>query len=553
MVLVHRAGILEPVPSRRARALLVALALDPGRFRSAESLIDEVWDEQPPRSPMNALHTQISRLRSLLPSGLLEAGPAGYRLALQRVDVDVTRAQDLLGRARAAQDSADHAGALRLVAETSALLRGEAGADLPTQRLADELRTTVQALRSGVDAVRLQAQLGQGQFAQALPGFVSAAPRSRWTSRRTRRCCGAWPASGTNEALAVFAELRSRLAEELGADPAPALVGLHTQLLRGELVAAPPEAHAPALATAIGLRAAPNALLGREEDTAALQALMRSYRVVTILGPGGTGKTRMAHELGRAAAQQTPVSLVELAGVRSAEDVVGAISATLGVSEAEIGPDGILRPRRRDVRERLRASLSGRPSLLILDNCEHVIAAAADVVADLVSTSAELTVLTTSRTPLMIAAEAVYQLPPLEVDESGSPATELFCARARAVRPGARLDPIVVAQLCRTLDGLPLAIELAAARVRTMSVEEIHSRIADRFALLRATDRTTPERHRTLDAVIEWSWNVLDVAQRAALRRLCRFPGGFSRAAAEEVAAWGECADIDSALDGLVN
>ncbi len=554
MVSVHRAGILEPVPGRRARALLVALALDPGRFRSAESLIDEVWDEQPPRSPMNALHTQISRLRSLLPSGLLEAGPAGYRLALQRVDVDVTRAQDLLGRARAAQDSADHAGALRLVAETSALWRGEAGADLQTQRIADELRTTVQALRSGVDAVRLQAQLGEGQFAQALPRLrerCAEEPLDEPAHEALLRCLAGL--GRTNEALAVFAELRSRLAEELGADPAPTLVGLHTQLLRGELVAAPPEAHAPALATAIGLRAAPNALLGREDDTAALQALMRSCRVVTILGPGGTGKTRMAHELGRAAAQQTPVSLVELAGVRSAEDVVGAISATLGVSEAEIGPDGILRPRRRDVRERLRASLSGRPSLLILDNCEHVIEAAADIVADLVSTSAELTVLTTSRTPLMTAAEAVYQLPPLEVDESGSPATELFCARARAVRPGARLDPIVVAQLCRTLDGLPLAIELAAARVRTMSVEEIHSRIADRFALLRATDRTTPERHRTLHAVIEWSWNLLDDAQRAALRRLCRFPGGFSRAAAEEVAAWGECADIDSALDGLVN
>jgi len=180
-----------------------------------------------------------------VPSGLLEAGPAGYRLALQRVDVDVTRAQDLLGRARAAQDSADHAGALRLVAETSALWRGEAGADLPTQRLADELRTTVQALRSGVDAVRLQAQLGQGQFAQALPGLrerCAEEPLDEPAHEALMRCLASL--GRTNEALAVFAELRSRLAEELGADPAPALVGLHTQLLRGELVAAPPEARA---------------------------------------------------------------------------------------------------------------------------------------------------------------------------------------------------------------------------------------------------------------------------------------------------------------------
>lgn len=552
VVAVRQDGTLDPVPGRRARALLAALAVDPGRWRSAELLIGEVWEDQPPRSPTNALHTQISRLRALLPPGMLEAGPAGYRLVLGRAEVDVTRAEDLVRRARGAEDSGDHPSALRLVAEASALWRGESGTDLPTQRQADELRIMVQAVRRDLEEVQLDAQLGQGAYTQVLPHLrerCAQDPMDEAAHAAMMRCLAAL--GRANEALAVFAALRARLAEELGADPSPELVGLHTLILRGELPAAPTEQSPRALA--VGLRAAPNPLLGRDEDIAALQALLASSRVVTILGPGGTGKTRLAHELGRAAAQVLPVALVELAGVRSAEDVIGAISATAGVSEAEIGPDGIRRTRRRDIRDRLRESLSARPSLLILDNCEHVIAAAAEIVADLVAAGPELTVLTTSRTPLMVAAEAVYQLPPLHVDEGGSPATDLFCTRARAVRPGARLEATVVAQLCRTLDGLPLAIELAAARVRTMSVEEIHARIADRFALLRATDRTTPERHRTLRAVIEWSWNLLDGAERAALRRLCRLPAGFSRAAAEEVAAWGECADIDSALDGLVN
>lgn len=191
--------------------------------------------------------------------------------------------------------------------------------------------------------------------------------------------------------------------------------------------------------------------------------------------------------------------------------------------------------------------------LLILDNCEHVIADVSDIVSELVSASGQLNVLATSRAPMMITAESVYPLPPLDIDESGSPATDLFRARAKAVRPSARLDQVEIARLCRTLDGLPLAIELAAARVRTMSVDEINTRLSDRFALLRTGDRTSPQRHRTLHAVIDWSWNLLDGPQQAALRRLCRFPSGFTLDAAALVAEWGVVDDIGAALEGLVN
>ncbi|RMI31042.1 transcriptional regulator [Nocardia stercoris] len=312
--------------------------------------------------------------------------------------------------------------------------------------------------------------------------------------------------------------------------------------------------------TALGLRAAPNPLLGRAADLGAIEDLVRSSRVTTVLGPGGTGKTRVANALGTRLAPEMPVVLVELASVRSdpedAEaarvEVEAAISAVLGVGETA-RDTGVLRPRRTsDARDRLRDALSARAILLILDNCEHLVDAVAEVVADLIGTCDRLTVLTTSRSPLEITAETVYPLPPLAIDDAGSPATELFAARARAVRPSIRLDGPTVARLCRTLDGLPLAIELAAARARTLSVEEIETRLADRFTLLRSGDRSSPARHRTLHAVIEWSWNLLDEPQRIALRRLCRFPSGFTSAAAELVASADGVDDVAAAVEGLV-
>ncbi|WP_277830228.1 AfsR/SARP family transcriptional regulator [Speluncibacter jeojiensis] len=569
-VSVRRGDDLAAVAGGRARSMLVALALEPGRTRSPQRLIEDVWGDEPPRAPTNALHTQISRLRALLPAGALEAGPAGYRLRLPRDETDLSRAQDLLIRARA---DGDPAAARACAQEALRLWRGDPAADLPPGALSDELRRVADGLRGELERVRLDADLAEGRFADAVPVLTALCANDPLDERSHSDLMRALAGLGRgNEAVAVFAALRGRLAERLGTDPSAALVELHTAILRGE-VPAQVQPSAPVVAAAavpsrdrgapdqaadragrtVGLRAAPNALLGRDDDIAALQLLMARSRVTTILGPGGTGKTRMAHELGTRAAVDMPVALVELAGVRNGEDVVAAISATLGIGEAELSSDGLLRTRIRDIRERLRGALSARPTLLILDNCEHVIDACADIVDDLVGSADRLTVLTTSRTPLMIGAESVYPLTPLAVDEEGSPATELFCARSRAVRPAVHLDRAAVARLCRTLDGLPLAIELAAARVRTMTVEEINTRLVDRFALLRNVDRGSPERHRTLHAVIDWSWDLLADDQRAALRRLCRFPDGFTRDAAAAVAGWGEVADPDLALEGLVN
>ncbi|MFX0579694.1 AfsR/SARP family transcriptional regulator [Nocardia nepalensis] len=630
-IALRRDGALAALPGARSRLLLAALALRPGRSRSAQALIDEVWGEQPPRAPMNALHTQVSRLRSALPDAALEIGPAGYRLTLTADQVDLTLADELVRAARARQADGDHAACVSVVAQARSLWRGEPGADLQAGELADELRTAAADRLSELAAIEVAARVAGGDLdgAVAITRRTAAAnPLDEVAHATLMRLLAA--AGRPNEALDVFVSIRGRLIEELGADPGPALVQLNTAILRGDPVpgfapradraglvsnpvsptsfatqAAPggPAVHdsavhdsavhdsagrdraghdstgpdstardsigrvpdstvvaPPGALSAIGLRAAPNALLGRAADLDALAELVRRSRVTTVLGPGGTGKTRVANELGTRVAHSESVVLVELASVRAdtaadadpRADIEAAISTTLGLGEIVRDTAWRRSTGYSDASRRLRDALGTRPTLLILDNCEHLIDAVAEVVADLVGSCDQLSVLTTSRAPLAITAETVYPLAPLAIDAAGSPATELFMARSRAVRPTVRLDPEVVARLCRTLDGLPLAIELAAARVRTMSVEEIETRLEHRFALLRSGDRSSPERHRTLHAVIAWSWNLLEEPQQIALRRLCRFPAGFTLAAAEVVAGGPDVDDVAGAVDGLV-
>ena len=593
-IALRRETDLVAVPGARARLLIAALAVQPGRSRSANALIDDIWGEQPPRAPMNALHTQVSRLRSALPEGALEIGPAGYRLLLGEEQVDLSLVLALEREARQRLDRGDTAGCLECVLRARGLWRGEPGADLPPGPVAGEIRELAAARAAALDALELSAREAAGDIGGALRVARRSAAAEPLDEPAHATLMRLLATDGrANEALEVFAGLRTRLGAELGADPGPALVALNTAILRGDqppgisparpappasavqrissaqhaLVPSDgrPESAAGLPNAALGLRAAPNPLLGRDGDLRELEKLVQEFRVTTVLGPGGTGKTRVANELGARLAQRQPVTLVELASVRADSEgsaaerlavtrieIENAIGAVLGVNEYTRETNVLRRNQTVDGGRRLREALSLRPMLLILDNCEHLIDAVAEVVADLVGSCEQLTVVATSRAPLSITAETVYPLPPLAIDAQGSPATELFASRARAVRPSARLDPEVVARLCRTLDGLPLAIELAAARVRAMSVEEIETRLEHRFALLRSGDRSSPERHRTLHAVIEWSWNLLEPEQQVALRRLCRFPGGFTLCAAEFVAGGADGFDTIAAVDGLV-
>ncbi|QCB52988.1 AfsR/SARP family transcriptional regulator [Rhodococcus sp. PAMC28707] len=538
-------GDFVHIPGMRARALLAALATSPGRSRSTSALIDDIWPDAPPRSPKNALQTQVSRLRTALPPGTVEIGPAGYRLLIEPEQLDLTSAEIGVAAAEGELARGNFDSALDVASRALELWRGEPGEDLPAGSLADDLRGRATAASFSLDAVRIEALLGLGNIEQALPYAKAAVLRDRLDERFVTYLMLCLDGLGrTNEALEVFARLKQSLAERLGTDPSPELVNLNAELLRPK---------AQELPRSIGLRIPPNELIGREQDIAAIEASMKNSRVTTILGPGGSGKTRIAHELGMRASVSQPVAFVELASLHRSEDVAAAIIATLGLSESELSIRKLGMVRVHTSLERLREALSARPSVLILDNCEHVIDDVASVVDELVSASRYLTVLTTSRTPLRISAESMFPLPSLRVLGLQAPATVLFGVRARAVRSSAVLEASEVEKLCRTLDGLPLAIELAAARVRTMSVTEIISRLEHRFTLLRTSDRTRPERHRTLHAVIDWSWNLLDIEMRSALCRLCRFPAGFTFDAARSVAEWGEVTDIDAALTGLVD
>ncbi|MGW0037041.1 BTAD domain-containing putative transcriptional regulator [Gordonia sp. NPDC003376] len=515
---------LTVVPGLRARRLLVSLALADGRTRSATALIDDVWGDDPPRSPTAALHTQISRLRHLIGAAHLEATGTGYRLVGCRTDIDV-----ITELADASGDSGE------AVAAARAWRRGVPGDDLGSDGpdgLVSEVRVRAARVQDRIDRREFDAAMGAGAADTARLVAERRCRRGTLDESAHLDLMRALVAGGrTADAVLVFADLRRRLVTELGVDPGPQIAALHA-----ELIAAQDGRGDPSRPTGpgrgVGLLAATTELVGRADDVDALVDLLRAGRLVTVQGPGGVGKTRVASTVGhRLVDAGATVFYVPLAPIRDADDLVPAVAAVLGVGESELAASG--RPRRTvgDLRARLIDSIRGRDVVLILDNCEQVIDGCARLVGELLVADARIRVLTTSRAPLLLSGEQIYQLPTLDVDAEGS-AVELFVTRARAVRPDADLRPDAVAALCAHLDGLPLAIELAAARIRTMTVDEIADGLVERFALLRGTDRTAPDRHRTLYAVIEWSWDLLDDDGRRAQCRLCRLPGGFTADAA---------------------
>ncbi|MBM7771460.1 putative ATPase [Actinokineospora baliensis] len=344
------------------------------------------------------------------------------------------------------------------------------------------------------------------------------------------------------DALAVYDQARRVLGEELGVEPGAPLRELQVAVLRGDL--------APARVKPVV--AALTSFVGRQAELAEVTRLLDGPRLVTLLGPGGAGKTRLSREV--VAGQDGVTWFVELAGVRVDEDVPAAVLATLGMRETRL-LDGHTGPRTATALERLVDALSGQRCLLVLDNCEHLIVAAATLADQLLARCPRLRVLATSREPLAITGEVAYPLGPLglpTVDTSPervitADAVRLFADRAGSAAPGFQVDganAAVVAEICRRLDGLPLALELAAARLRSMTVGQIAERLDDRFRLLTGGSRTSLPRHRTLRAVVEWSWDLLEKPERLLAARLSVFPVA---ALAESVAA--VAADADDADD----
>ncbi|MEU2714541.1 BTAD domain-containing putative transcriptional regulator [Streptomyces sp. NPDC007205] len=518
------------ITAPRLRGLLALLAEDLRTGCSTGRLVEGLWGDELPERPGKAVQILVSRLRAQLGAELVVSTPAGYRLALDETQVD---ASALLLREAASAERAragDHDGALAEAEAGLALWDGNVGAaageDLhdPVVALrADRVRAHRSLVRSRALAL---ARLGRREEAAApLAELAQELVRDEEVLAELLRCEAA--TAGRATALTRYDAYRRRLRDELGTDPGPRLKRVHQELLSAD---APPVRH--------GVPHDPNPLLGRDADVAAVAGLLRAARVVTVVGPGGLGKTRLSHAVSRAA-EQPVVHFVALAGVTADADVAGEVASAVGAAEGRPFPGG------GDEVSGIIGALGTGPVLLVLDNCEQVIAGAAALVQALVSRAKDLRVLATSRAPLGLTSESVYALPEL----SQATSVELFVQRARAARPGVELPMKAVTEICRHLDGLPLAVELAAARVRVLSVADISRRLRDRFTLLRGGARDAPERHRTLRAVVDWSWNLLEPDGRAALRALSVFPGGFTEDAAQYVL--GETGDALELLEQL--
>jgi predicted ATPase/DNA-binding SARP family transcriptional activator len=510
------------VPGDRVAALLAALAARPEGVTDGR-LIALIWAGQPdgePANPTKALQVLVSRARAALGADGVERYDGGYRLGVPPDEVDAWQLRRLTREAVAALDGGDPVLAAELAGRATALeVGGPGNDDGPLAELrhdaADDRRRAARVLGLALAAA--------GRDQEALPHLEDSHAEAVHDVAVTGALLRSVAATtGPAAALERYETYRADLADRLGVDPDPALQRLHRELL----VADSPVRD--------GVHFDADDLLGRETDLAGLRAAVRRSRLVSIIGPGGLGKTRVAHVLAREATQPR-VYFVELVGVTSGDDVVAEVGAALGVRGSVTGRRTLTPAQLADVRSRIAAELDSAPTLLVLDNCEHVLESVASLVALLLVTTRDLHVLTTSRAPLGLAAEQVVALSQLAADD----ASALFVQRARAARADAELPPDAVADIVARLDGLPLAIELAAARVRTMTVEEVRRRLDDLFDLLRTRDRSAPERHRTLTAVIEWSWDLLDATDQEGMARLSVFHDGFTRQTAVAVLAPG--------------
>ncbi|MET9135913.1 AfsR/SARP family transcriptional regulator [Streptomyces parvulus] len=562
-------GTAVPLGGARLRALLTVLALRAGRAVPAGLLVEEVWGGDPPADATGALQALVGRLRRAIGAQAVASADGGYRLTAAPDDVDLHRFDRLVGEGARALADGDPAKAAVPLDDALALWRGPALADLP-DRTAEAARWETRHL----DALRARhtAALDLGEAERSLPELTALCDaRPLDEPLQALRLRALRDTGRTAEALAAYASVRHLLADRLGTDPGPGLRALHGELLApGEPVvppapsgsrpapaegAAPPASpgsrpapaeapRAPAPRRRGNLRARLTSFVGRDADIESLRADLATARLVTLLGPGGAGKTRLSQEAAEGAGDTAPdgVWLAELAPVDDPDAVPEAVLTALGARETvlygagaeEMRAAGAERPA--TAVERLVEHCGRRRMLIVLDNCEHVVDAAARLTEELLARCPHLTVLATSREPLGVPGESLRPVEPLPEPA----ALRLLADRGAAARPGFRPDAdedtaAACAEICRRLDGLPLAIELAAARLRMLTPRQIADRLDDRFRLLSSGSRTVLPRQQTLRAVVDWSWDLLDAAEREVLGRLSVFAGGCDLTAAEAV------------------
>ncbi|QVQ51475.1 winged helix-turn-helix domain-containing protein [Spiractinospora alimapuensis] len=556
-------GEVLPSGGSGRRALLARLAVEAGRVVPVGRLLDDVYDTGAPAYAANALQSQISRIRATLRSvdggHLLESHPGGYRLAVAPEDVDALLFQRLAASGQRALTNGDPHTAAPVLDEALSLWRGEALSDVGEAPF-------VSARRQGLDETRLTAmesryaaRLAIGDPSDLITPLKSLLAEHPSRERLRGLTMRALASVGRQaEALALFEEGRAWLADELGADPSAELSEAHLEVLRGAASAPAPSPHVPSPATGGPKlpRPAPTPItrfVGGVTELDDLVELLKTERLVTLVGPSGVGKTRRALEV--ATRVTGAVCVAEFADARTDAEVVqvvvnamdiraGGLSASAGGAVEE--PD--------DPTSRLVAALSDTATLLVFDNCEHVLPHVASLAHTLLTSCPALRVLATSQEHLGVTGEVLRPVSPLALPDVGSPAeaaaaspaVRLFAERARAVRPGFQVDDTTVGDvvtICRTLDGLPLAIELAAARLRALSLSTVTERLADRFDVLTRGNRVAHPKHRTLRAAVSWSWDLLDDEEQRLARRFSVFSGGATLDAVEATCGGSDVAD----------
>ena len=538
--------------SARQRLLLAVLLTARGEIVAADRLIDATWGARPPPSARKSLHSHLSRLRRALSEATADGGDAvvteagGYRVVLERHELDADRFASLVERARE-RLAADPGAALHGLDDALGRWRGPPFGELAEHEALRAETARLEQVRAAAVADRIEARLALGDHTVIgeLEATVAADPLAERPHAQLMRAL--YLDGRQVAALATYRRLQQRLAEEVGVDPSPELQQLHQRILRQDADLAPTARATPARVTAgaedpghrppTEIATGP---IGRDHDIARVAALLDASRVVTLTGPGGVGKSTLAQAVVTRAGTRFDDGVVwcGLAGLRDPAAVPAALVAALGVQQQDELP-----PLRR-----LLTALSGRRALVVLDNAEHLLAATTEVVRRIRANCPQVVVLVTSREHLRLPEERVWEVVPLPVPRSGagadevagSPAGRLLCDRARAVEASFALtdaNAASIAAVCRRLDGIPLALELAGARLRALSPEALAARLDRRFELLTGGSHDEGGRHHTLQAVVEWSYTMLTDAEARLFERLSTFAGAFPLEAAEEVGA----------------
>ncbi len=557
-----------PVQGAKVRALLADLVVHVGHPVPADRLVDDLWGDSPASTnPAGLLSSKVSQLRRALDAAepgaraLVVSPPPGYTLAVAPGAVDAGEFTALVDEAAATGDPGRGA---TLLERALALWRGPAYGEFADLSFARGAVSLLDERRLSAHEALARARLSLGEYARVADELTPLVDAHPWREElRLAHVRALYRAGRQPDALASFENYRAHLLDELGIDPSPAAAALqHAVLVQDPALDAPPPADSgpggavtapsarPARRPPSNLPGRRSSLIGRDDDLAALVEAVGSANLVTLVGPGGVGKTTLALEAARHVADQRldGAWFVDLAGVdrgrasATADVVADAVTATLAIRQVTDSP-----PPAPSV-ARLGAALRGHEALLILDNCEHVVDAAAAVADRVLREAPGVTLVATSREPLGVPGEVVQAVSPLAVPDprdqrrpevvAQAEAVRLFVARARAAGAATEVEAWtapLIGTLCRRLDGLPLAIELAATRVPALGLSEVVARLGDRFRLLGAGRRGGPERHRTLEAMLDWSWDLLDDDEQRVLRRLALHAGGSTLAAAAAV------------------